>query len=178
MIGRERPVAEFAPSIRKIKVYADGRIDYQGKSGSVVGACARVERSGERRGLRDTRKVVLRIEGPGVAIAASLPANAFKLQRQAEEFVAQVNEVSNNVDGSASAPAGQSAPDPPKTMDQSMPLDTSVSGAASADDATLQSMDALIAQLERLGKLRDSGVLTEDEFQAQKTTLLRAAHKS
>ena len=178
MIDKERPVAEFAPSIRKIKLYADGRIDYQGKSGSVVGATARVERSGERYRLRDTRKVVLRIEGPSVAIAASLPANAFQLHTQAEEFVVQVNEVSNDVDGWAPAPAVPSAPDPPKTIDQSMPLDTSVSGEASAYDPSLQSMDALIARLERLGKLRDSGVLTEDEFQAQKTALLRATHKS
>jgi hypothetical protein len=178
MIDKERPVAEFAPSIRKIKLYANGRIDYQGKSGSVVGASARLERSGERRGLRDTRKVVLRIEGPSVAIAAPLPTNAFELHSRAEEFVAQVNEVSNDVDGSASAAAVQTAPDPPKTIDQSMPVDNSVSGAAGASDVTLQSMDALITQLERLGKLRDSGVLTEDEFQAQKTALLGAAHKS
>jgi hypothetical protein len=33
----------------------------------------------------------------------------------------------------------------------------------------------LLDYLERLGKLRDSGVLTEDEFQAQKARLLRAA---
>jgi hypothetical protein len=178
MIDKERPVAEFAPSIRKIKLYADGRIDYQGKSGSVVGASARVERSGERHRLRDTRKVVLRIEGPRVAIAASLPANALEVHRKAEEFVAQVNEVSNGVDGWAPARAVQPAPDRPKAMDQSMPVDTSVSGAASADDSTLQSMDALIALLERLGKLRDSGVLTEDGFQAQKTALLRCARKS
>jgi hypothetical protein len=39
-------------------------------------------------------------------------------------------------------------------------------------------MDALMARLERLGKLRDSGVLTEDEFQAQKTALLRATPRS
>ncbi|TPG33073.1 SHOCT domain-containing protein [Mycolicibacterium hodleri] len=30
----------------------------------------------------------------------------------------------------------------------------------------------LLAQLERLGRLRDSGVLTEDEFTAQKARLL------
>jgi hypothetical protein len=178
MADKERPVAVFTPAIRQIKVYASGRIDYQGKSGSVVGATARIERSGEKRGLRDMRKVVLRIEGPSVAIAASLPANAFQLHRRAEEFVAQVSEVSNSVDGPAPAPAVQSAPDPPETIDQSMPLDTSGPGAASAYDSSLRSMDALITQLERLGKLRDSGVLTEDEFQGQKTALLRAKHKS
>lgn len=34
--------------------------------------------------------------------------------------------------------------------------------------------DDLVAQLERLGKLRDSGVLTDDEFNAQKTKLLQS----
>jgi hypothetical protein len=178
MADKERPVAVFTPAIRQIKLYASGRIVYQGKSGSVVGAAARVERSGEKRGLRDMRKVVLRIEGPKVDIAASLPANAFRQHRQAEEFVTYVNQVSKSVDGGAWAPVAPSAPDPPKTIDQSMPHDPSVSDAASTYDSTLESMDALITQLERLGKLRDSGVLTEDEFQAQKTALLRAAHKS
>ena len=32
----------------------------------------------------------------------------------------------------------------------------------------------LLTQLERLGKLRETGVLTEDEFQAQKDRLLSA----
>jgi hypothetical protein len=177
MVDKERPVAVFTPAIRQIKLYASGRIVYQGKPGSVAGAAARVERSGEKRGLRDMRKVVLRIEGPKVDIAASLPANAFRLHRQAEEFVTYVNRVSKSVDGEAGTPVAQSAPDPPKTIDQSMPPDPSVSAEASGYDS-LQSMDALITQLERLGNLRDSGVLTEDEFQAQKTALLRATHKS
>ena len=34
MAPKERPVGLIAPSIRSIKLYADGRIDYQGKSGS------------------------------------------------------------------------------------------------------------------------------------------------
>ena len=42
MARKERPVAVIAPSMRSIKLYADGRIDYQGKSGSVIGATARV----------------------------------------------------------------------------------------------------------------------------------------
>ena len=57
--------------------------------GSVLGATARIERSGEKHRLRDTRKVVLRIDGPTVAIAASLPAAAFQLHKQAEEFQEQ-----------------------------------------------------------------------------------------
>jgi Short C-terminal domain len=178
MAPKERPVAVVAPSIRSIKLYADGRIDYQGKSGSVIGATARIERSGEKHGLRDTRTVVLRIDGPSVSITASLPVNDLKLQRRAEEFVAQVNEVLNEVDGSAPTPAERSAPDPPKTIDQSMQVESSVPAAAGAREVDLRSMDILIGQLERLGKLRDSGVLTEDEFQEQKQALLRAKHNS
>ena len=176
MARKERPVAVIAPSMRSIKLYADGGIDYQGKSGSVIGATARIERSGEKHRLRDTRKVVLRIDGPSVAIAAPLPAAAFKLHRHAQEFVAQVNEMSNGVGGPAPAPAppAPSALDPPKTIDHSMQVDTSALAAAGADKADLQLMDVLIGQLERLGRLRDSGVLTEDEFQEQKTALLRA----
>jgi hypothetical protein len=178
MARKETPVAVIAPSHRSIKLYADGRIDYRGKSGSVLGATARIEKSGEKHRLRDTRKVVLRIDGPSVAIAAPLPAAAFQLHRYAQEFVAQVNEMSNGVDGSAAPPPVQSATDPPKAIDQSMQVDTSIPAAAGAPEADLLSMDLLIGHLERLGKLRDSGVLTEDEFQEQKTALLRARHTS
>src|SRR5581483_5628652 len=180
MARRERPVAVIAPSNRSIKLYADGRISYHGNSGSVIGATARIEKSGEKHRLRDTRKVVLRIEGPSVAIAAPLPANAFQLHRYAQDFVAQVNELSNGVDSPASSPAAavKSPSDPPRTIDHAQQSDSSVSGKAVAQEADLQSMEVLIGQLERLGKLRDSGVLTEDEFQAQKTVLLRAAGTS
>jgi hypothetical protein len=172
---KERPVAVIAPSLRSIKLYADGRIDYQGKSGSVIGATARIERSGEKHGLRDTRKVVLRIEGPRVAIAAPLPPASLQVNRHAEAFVAQVNEISNGVNESAPGPAVQPAPDPPGTIDDLTQADGSVTAAAAAHEPDLRSMDVLIGQLERLGRLRDSAVLTEDEFQEQKAALLRAA---
>jgi hypothetical protein len=144
----------------------------------VVGATARIDRSGEKHRLRDTRKVVLRIDGPRVAIAAPLPPASVQATRQAEAFVAQVNEISNEAGGSAPAPAVRSAPDPPKTVDQSMHADGAVPAAPGTHLADLRSMDVLIGQLERLGTLRDSGVLTEDEFQEQKTALLRAKHNS
>jgi hypothetical protein len=178
MAPKERPVAVIAPSIRSISLYADGRIDYQGKSGSVIGATARIERSGEKHGLRDTRKSVLRIDGPNVAIAAPLPPGSVQVYRRAQEFVTQVNEISNKVDGSPPAPAVRSAADPPKTIDQPMEVDRSVPAAAGTREADQRSMDVLIGQLERLGALRDSGVLTEDEFQEQKAALLRARRNS
>jgi hypothetical protein len=59
-----------------------------------------------------------------------------------------------------------------------MEVDSSVPAAAGAREAYQRSMEVLIGQLERLGKLRDSGVLTEDEFQEQKTALLRATRNS
>ena len=178
MAPKQRPVAVIAPSLRDIKLYADGRIDYQGKSGSVIGATARIERSGEKHRLRDTRKVVLRIDGPDVAIAAPLPPASVQFNRKAEGFVAQVNEISARFGGSGRAPAVQSAPEPPKAIDHAMPDDGSVPASAAAREPDLASMDVLIGQLERLGKLRESGVLTEDEFQEQKRALLRAAHNS
>ena len=177
MAPKERPVAVIAPSIRSITLYASGRIDYRGKSGSVIGATARVERTGEKAGLRDTRKVVLRIEGPNVAIAAPLPPASVQFYRRAQEFVAQVNEIANQVDGSAQAPAVQSAASPPKSIGQPTEVDSSAP-ASGAQEAYLRSMDMLIGQLERLGKLRDSGVLTEDEFEEQKAALLRASRNS
>jgi hypothetical protein len=177
--AKERPVAIIAPGLRSIKLYADGRIDYQGKSGTVIGATARIDRSGEKRRLRDTRKVVLRIEGPGVAIAAPLPPASVQFIRYAEAFVAQVNQIANEVGGATPPPAVSSAPDPPRTIDHATPDDGAVHAtAAAAHGSDLALMDVLIGQLERLGKLRESGVLTEDEFQEQKTALLRAAHKS
>jgi hypothetical protein len=175
---KEKPVAVIAPSLRSIKLYADGRVDYQGKSGSVIGATARIDRSGEKHRLRDTRKVVLRIDGPRVAIAAPLPPGSIQFNRYAEKFVAQVNQISNEVGGSAPAPAAQPAPDPPRTIDHSIQVDGSVPAPATPHEPDLVAMDVLIGQLERLGKLRDSGVLTEDEFQEQKRALLRAAHNS
>lgn len=178
MAPKERPVAVIAPSIRSISLYADGRIDYQGKSGSVIGATARIDRSGEKHGLRDTRKVVLTIDGPNVAIAAPLPPASLQVYRRAQDFVAQVNEIANKVDGSAPAPAVQSPADPAKSIDQAMEADSSVRAAAGVREADQRSMDVLIGQLERLGKLRDSGVLTEDEFQEQKAALLRATRNS
>ncbi len=75
MVGKERPVALFAPSIRAIKLFGDGRIEYRGQSGSVVGATAGVDSSGSREGGRDTREVILRIEGPDVAIVVALAIN-------------------------------------------------------------------------------------------------------
>lgn len=43
---------------------------------------------------------------------------------------------------------------------------------APASTPASASTDELISQLERLGKLRDSGVLTDAEFAAQKARLL------
>jgi hypothetical protein len=175
---KEKPIAVIAPSLRSIKLYASGRIEYQGKSGSLVGATARVDRSGEKHRLRDTRKFVLRIDGPEVAIAVPIPPASLQFNRYAETFVAQVNQISSKVSGTATAPAGKPAPDPPRTIDDSTQVDGSVPVAAPADGPDLQSMDVLIGQLERLGKLRDSGVLTEVEFQEQKAALLRAARNA
>jgi Short C-terminal domain len=162
MADKERPAAIFAPSIRSIKVYESGRIEYQKKSGSIIGATARVDSSGSQRGLRDTRRVVLTIDGPRVAISAALPAAAPRVHKEARKFAATVNEMAMRLAGLTPHPDPAPVVDPsPAQTDPSPP-----SSQATAD---------LLDHLERLGKLRDSGVLTEDEFQAQKARLLRAA---
>jgi Short C-terminal domain len=157
MADKERPVASFAPSIRSIKLYRGGRIEYQGKSGSVIGATARVDSSGSKGRFRDTRRIVLRIDGPHVAIQARLPANAVQLQREAREFAAAVNETATGV----AEPTPRTEPTPHANP---TPAPTSPRPLSTID---------LLDQLERLGRLRDSGVLTDDEFQEQKARLLR-----
>jgi len=79
-------VAKFAPRFRSIKLYEDGRIEYEGQTGSIVGATARVDSSGSKRVFRDTREVFLLIEGPRVSIAAPL-------SRQGPQFADSGSEV-------------------------------------------------------------------------------------
>jgi hypothetical protein len=161
MADNERPVATFAPSLRSIKLYRDGRIEYRGASGSIIGATARVDSSGRKSRFRDTRRVVLRIDGPRVAIAARLPANALQQQRQARAFAAVVNEMAT---GAAEAtPHG----------DEPTPRDEPTTAPTTSPPPHPLPRGDLLDQLERLGRLRDSGVLTEDEFQEQKARLLR-----
>lgn len=166
MADKEKPVATFAPSIRSIKLYAGGRIDYRGKSGSVIGATARVDSSGTKVRLRDTREVILRIEGPRVAIAAELPAAALSVHRQAEDFAATVNQMATRLGEPTSLGQPTARPEPAPTPTPTAATQSPPSSPPTAD---------LIDLLERLGRLRDSGVLTEDEFQAQKAELLRPA---
>lgn len=147
MAEQTKPIAKFSPGFRSIKLYADGQIEYQGKTGSVVGATARVDASGSKRIFRDTREVFLIIEGPSVSIAAALANKNHLVRTAAQKFAASVNRVAMQL-APSSGPSGPSA-----------------SGS-------------VIDDLERLGKLRDSGVLTEEEFQAQKSALLADARES
>ena len=62
------------------------------------------------------------------------------------------------------AEQGQAAP----AYMEAVPAAASAPVAASAPPAAADP----IAQLERLGELRDKGVLTDEEFEAQKATLL------
>ena len=192
MADKERPAAVFAPSIRSIKVYRSGRIEYQKKSGSIIGATARVDSSGSKHRLRDTRRVVLTIEGPRVAISAVLPAGAFRVHREAREFAATVNEMATRLAKPTprAEPTSLAEPTPlaePTLRAEPTPLaeptlraeptpvgDPSRAQTAQSPPSSPPPGD-LLDYLERLGRLRDSGVLTEDEFKAQKDRLLRAA---
>ena len=88
-----RVVAKFAPGLRSIKLYAEGRIEYQGRTESIVGATARVDSSGSKRVFRDTREVFLMIEGPRVSIAAPLTNKGHTTQTSARKFAAEVNKL-------------------------------------------------------------------------------------
>jgi hypothetical protein len=169
MADKERPVAAFAPSIRSIRLYRDGRIAYQNKSGSIIGATARVESTGSKAGFRDTRRVVLRIDGPRVAIAAALPVNALRMQNDARGFAATVNNVATEL--ADPTPRADLSP----RADAAPPADPTARAESSPSPPGSPPMADLLDHLERLGKLRDSGVLTEDEFQTQKARLLRPA---
>lgn len=160
MADKERPVATFAPSLRSIKLYRGGRIEYRATSGSIIGATARVDSSGSKGRFRDTRRVVLRIDGPRIAIAARLPANALQQQRKAREFAAAVNEMATEVAGAT-------------PRHEPTPRDEPTAAPTTSPPPRPPSSGDLLDQLERLGRLRDSGVLTEDEFQEQKARLLR-----
>jgi Short C-terminal domain len=174
MADKERPAAVFAPSIRSIKVYRGGRIEYQKKSGSIIGATARVDSSGSKHRLRDTRRVVLTIDGPHVAISAALPAGAFRVHREAREFVATVNEMAMRL--AQPTPLAEPTPLPePTSHAEPTPVGNPSRAQTAPSPPTSPPPADLIDYLERLGRLRDSGVLTEDEFQAQKARLLRAA---
>jgi Short C-terminal domain len=107
-----------------------------------MGAAAKVDQSGAKHVIRDTRQTFLTVEGPHISLAAKLASNSGPTVKAARQFAAAVNQWS-----------------------QSHPGTPPVSGAGNGD--TLE-------QLERLGKLRDSGVLTEDEFVAQKAKLLNS----
>ncbi len=168
MADKERPAAVFAPSIRSIRVYESGRIEYQKKSGSIIGATARVDSSGTQHRLRDTRRVVLTIDGPRVAISAALPAGAVRVHREARKFAATVNEMAMRLAEPTPYAEPTLRPEPTSVGDPS-PAQTGPSPPSSPPTTEL------LDHLERLGRLRDSGVLTEDEFQAQKARLLRAA---
>lgn len=160
MARRERPVASFTPGLRSIKLYRSGRIEYQGKAGSIIDATARVDSSGTKERFRDTRRVILRIDGPRVAIAAGLPASGWQQIRQAREFAATVNEMAAGI--AKTTPRGEPAP-----RDEATP------GATTPPPPPPAATVDLLDQLERLGTLRDSGVLTEGEFQELKARLIR-----
>lgn len=148
MSEKDSPIAKYAPGLRSIKLYRDGRIEYRGHTGSVVGAAPGVDATGSKRLIRDTREVFLTIEGPSVGISAPLSSKGHLAQTQARKFAAKVNETAMQLGHAATARTTPSPSSPPPNGD-------------------------ILSQLERLGMLRDSGVLTAEEFQTQKSALLR-----
>jgi hypothetical protein len=70
------------------------------------------------------------------------------------------------------AAADQAAPHSPSTQAAAAPGTANFTHPSMPPPTSAVSTDELLVQLERLGKLRDSGVLTEAEFQTQKARIL------
>jgi len=92
----------------------------------------------------------------GVARTAAIAGTATAVSNRVSRR--QANRWANQA--AAEQPPPQYAEQPPPQYDAAPP-------PPAAPDA-----DEMLAQLERLGKLRDSGVLTEEEFAAQKAKIL------
>lgn len=142
---RGKVIAKFSPGMTSIKLHTNGDIvSSTHGAGSAIGAVAKVEQSGAKHVIRDTRQSYLTIEGPHVSIAAKLASNSGLVVTSARKFAAAVNQWSQS--HASSTPAGLAAP------------------AGPSNDT--------LGQLERLARLRDSGALTEEEFLSQKAKLL------
>jgi Short C-terminal domain/Protein of unknown function (DUF2510) len=135
---KTKPDAKFSPGFSSIKLYGD-RIESKWGSGSIAGATARVDATGSKRLVRDTRQLFLTIEGPDISVAVKVGSNNALVHKAAREFAAKVNSKAMQLRQRAEVNTPQ--------------------------------VDVL-EQLERLGRLRDSGVITEDEFASQKARLL------
>jgi hypothetical protein len=96
----------------------------------------------------------------GVARTAAIAGTATAVSNRVSRR--QANRWANQA--AAEQPPPQYAEQPPPQYYAAPPA---AAPAPAAPDA-----DEMLAQLERLGQLRDSGVLTEEEFAAQKAKIL------
>jgi Short C-terminal domain len=147
--GTKIPVAEFAPAYRKIRLYSDGRITYQSDSGSIIGATARVESSGSKRLLQDTREVFLNIVGPNVNIAATLGSKGHLSQKGAQKFAAKVTSLAMQLSQQQAPPAPVEKP-------------------AESD---------VLGQITRLAEMHEKGIFTDEEFGTMKAKLMASVDR-
>lgn len=74
-------------------------------TGSAIGAVARVDRSGAKHVIRDTRQSYLTIEGPNVSIAANIASNSGLVVTSARKLAVAVNQWSQSHVATTPAPA-------------------------------------------------------------------------
>jgi hypothetical protein len=92
------------PGLGTYRVYPDGTIEREcwtpaGRevsAESIIGATARVERSGARMLFRDTRQAFLTIQGPRVTISVRIN-NYMNMAASVQRFATQVNELANQL---------------------------------------------------------------------------------
>ena len=102
-------------------------------------------------GRRGRRPVVRGVARTAVVAGTATAVSGRVRRRQDAKYTEQEQQAYDEQQAAAQQAAPQQAPPPP---------------------AATGSTDDLVAQLENLGKLRDEGLLTDEEFAAQKAKLL------
>jgi len=99
-----------------------------------------------------------------------IPDTADQAKQQAEALAAQLNQGG----GQGAAAGGTDVSGIVEALQQAMPgANVQVGGAGAAGAAAAGAdEDDRVAQLERLAKLKDSGALTEEEFEREKARIL------
>lgn len=102
MSGRRKPDAKLPLGFTSIKLYGD-RVESRWGSGSIAGATAHVDSTGNKGLLRDSRQSFLTIEGPDVNVVVKV-GNSATVQRLARSFAAKLNSNAMRLAHEAQAP--------------------------------------------------------------------------
>jgi hypothetical protein len=103
--GRRAPVAQWSqPGVPTFRLYDDGTLARERRTpageevseDSIIGATARVERTGARMLLRDTRRAFLVIQGPHVSLSLEIN-NYVNVAASVRRFAEQINRLAQTL---------------------------------------------------------------------------------